>query len=221
MSDSPSITFVIDLNTWPVRDPMARVSVCPAACGRWCGRALPALKKPGKPSTRRQIARRADVNTRYESRLSTVSTVRNGLSTVKVWTLFLNVDNDLRALFMFVHTVHTFLCRYPKEIQPEALQVLPVCYLLEWVSCCNQHHFAPLLSTWPDLVANVCAPGDTRHCAHRLTLCCGRTRDNAAHTHHLALWHSTCPAVVAHRQRTRCSPAPQALCFMTVAHHRL
>lgn len=93
----------------------SRVSVCPAACGRRRGKASPALKNMSLCSIRYQTNRQQNASERPRTRLSTVSTVQNGLSTLRMWTLFINDDNDLRVILSFVHTVHTFLCRHPEE----------------------------------------------------------------------------------------------------------
>jgi hypothetical protein len=52
---------------------MASVSVCPAACGRVCGRASLALQKQEKPGTRHQITQQVNVSGRQRRRLSQLS----------------------------------------------------------------------------------------------------------------------------------------------------
>jgi hypothetical protein len=102
-------TYPMPCNTRPAAAPiMGRVSGCPAACGRRCGGTILARQNLRLYGTRLQTKTRPNKGERPQRRLSTVSTVRNSLSTVKVWTLLFNADNDLRAFFLFVHTVHTF-----------------------------------------------------------------------------------------------------------------
>lgn len=102
-------TYPMPCNTRPAAAPiMGRVSGCPAACGRRCGGTILARQNLRLYGTRLQTKTRPNKGERPQRRLSTVSTVRNSLSTVKVWTLLFNADNDLRAFLLFVHSVHTF-----------------------------------------------------------------------------------------------------------------
>ncbi len=145
------------------RPMLPSVSVCRAACGRRCGRTIFALQNTAESGTRHQNREHPNDCGRHQKRVSTVSTVQNNLSTVKVWTLLFNDDNDLRVFLLFVHTVCTFLNRYPDESTIKTPQKR--CYTCQKLP--QNHAITPAVACWcvtvPAVAANTNAKPGQNH----------------------------------------------------------